>query len=199
MGQTLPLWRLLPELFVYLVRSAGDTLHVLIEILVKRRTKTLRIRGGLLNLELTVDPERAREILVADWAGYPKTRWEQHVLSPGMEGGLIILEGEPWQSHRKALADLFSAPAMERFSRQVRQAFIRRAEDWPQGVFDLEWSSEAAVIANDAMLAFFFGRAGSETLAKDLAEVEREMESRVYLLGWCGQLFQPIIPSARTY
>ncbi len=51
--------RLLPGLLVSLIRSAGDTLHALLEVLGKWKTRTLRIGTGLFTLELTVDPERA--------------------------------------------------------------------------------------------------------------------------------------------
>jgi cytochrome P450 len=192
----LPLWRLLPELLVSLVRSAGDTLHALLEILGKRKTKTLGVRAGLFTLELTVDPERAREILVSDWGNYHKTTWEHRVLSPGMEGGLIILDGQEWHDHRRALADFFSVPAMERFARQVTQAFAKRAEGWPQGVFDLEWSREAAVISGEAMMAFFFDSSGAETLASDLSTVERGMESRV--MNPLARMFDSFPPGSKA-
>src|SRR4051812_24238637 len=151
------------------------------ELFKRRGSRTLRFVAGSFELELTIDPERAREILVDDWVEYPKTRFEQRVLSPGMEGGLFILEGEEWRGDRKAIGELFNSAAMERFAGQVKRAFAERAEEWPGGVFDIFWSREASVIANQSMLTFFFGSPHEGArLAADLRLVERGMESRVF-------------------
>jgi cytochrome P450 len=193
----IPLWRALPRILYQFLRSGGDGFRTMQELFKRNGSRTLRFTAGTYELELTIDPERAREILVDDWVDYPKTRWENRVLSPGMEGGLIILEGDEWREHRKALGDLFSGPAMERFAGQVQRSFAERAKEWPGGVFDMQWSREASVIANQAMLTFFFGSPGEAwRVAADLSLVERGMESRV--VNPIARLFPKFPPGSRA-
>lgn len=156
----IPLWRALPRALYCLVRSRGDSIRVMQELFRCYGARTLRFALGSFELELTIDPERAKEILVEESNEYPKAR--------------------------NAPCDLLTELAMERYATQVSRAFAERAEQWPGGVFDLDWTREASAIANQAKLDFSCASPGEAwRVAADTSPVERGMS---HLPAWCGQL-----------
>lgn len=182
-----PLLGNLPELLWSMLMTRGNFIRAIQRMLARHQAKTLLFKIGPRRLVLTVDPAVAHQVLVEDTVEYPKTDWEERVLKPVMDGGLIILQGDDWKTHRHALASCFGASRMPELMSMTQDATQTRMAHW-QGTVNL--SHEMHCIVNDVMFRFFLDGhrldsdqevpGGVDTMARHFEFVEKGLEDRVF-------------------
>ena len=175
----------LPHLLWNLLLARGNLIEALQRLFRVRGGKTLAFRLGPLRALVTVDPREAHRILVAEPARHPKTRWEAEVLEPAMEGGLIILAGEEWERHHRAVASCFGPAAMARLVTAVSSVARARMSRFGPIV---DVSHEMRCIVNALMFRFFLdgldldeveGSGAIDRYSRLFERIERGLETRV--------------------
>lgn len=145
------------------------------------RRNSMRIEIFRLNVEITQDPMRAHQVLVTDWLNHPKTKWEHSVLSPAMEGGLILLQGEKWRVHRMMMAELFSPTVIQELAHAVSVNTLERVKHW-KSEHRMNWTHEIQCILNQSMFTTFFDHSPQpiDHLSHQLVKIEKAVEARVF-------------------
>jgi cytochrome P450 len=165
--------------------ARGNLVEALRRLFKARGCKTLLLRVGPLRASVTVDLREAQRILVTEPARHPKTRWEAGVLEPAMEGGLIILAGEEWERHHRAVAPCFGAAAMARLVTAVSSVARTRMSRFGPIV---DVGHEMRCIVNAVMFRFFLdgldldeadGAGALDRYSRLFERVERGLETRV--------------------
>lgn len=142
--------------------------------------RSFSVKFGKYRALFTTEQNRIQQVLVREPAQYPKTQWEQRVLKPVMDGGLIILEDDHWQHDRRVLAGCFGKEFLAKLPNSVHEACHSRIANWRRGIIDV--SHEMRCIVNDVIRRYFLGEALSDTdeFARLYERAEGELEARVF-------------------
>ncbi len=171
---------LLPRVFVHLLKTRGNLGESLRRNMIRVGKKFFRIRVLGVDLTLSADPAHARHLLLERSQDFPKTAWERRVLSPAMEGGLIILEGEEWRQHHRVLAKCFSTTRIARLPVLVSDACRTRMARWSGSV---EISHQMKCLVNEVITRYFldgYAIRDVDVYSRAFDRVEKYLETRVF-------------------
>ncbi|MEW6283469.1 MAG: cytochrome P450, partial [Candidatus Eremiobacterota bacterium] len=138
-----------PRMAFHQVQSRGNTAGACRYLFSGGGPETGRMRVFGRWLVATEHPGYMRSVLLQD--ALPKTRLEHRVLGPGMEGGLILLEGSAWSERRKLMTPYFGAAALDRLIPIAAEAARRRVARW-KGVVQAGFEMKA--ISLDLLAGF---------------------------------------------
>ena len=160
------------------------------------------------NLYISADPKLCREILVDRPEGYIKTGWENRVLSPAMEDGLIILDGEEWKGRRHASAACFGAKSIAQLAAILSEVSSHRFSGWA-GARDQspELNHEFRCIINESMMRFLLDGSsldgslpgGSDEYSHAFARVEKGLETRVFDVLFLKERLRTLISPSKGF
>eukprot|EP00026_Physarum_polycephalum_P006771 Phypoly_transcript_06823.p1 GENE.Phypoly_transcript_06823~~Phypoly_transcript_06823.p1 ORF type:complete len:491 (+),score=50.07 Phypoly_transcript_06823:172-1644(+) len=100
------------------------------------------------------DPAVVKKILTGDAESFEKLHWEKHVLAPVMEGGLIILNGEAWKSHHRAINSFFNS---ELYSVLCKEIVVSFQKVWPHGKHSIKLQTEFRKLGTEILAKLIFG------------------------------------------
>lgn len=175
----------LPFLVFRILKARGNFAEAVRQMVCEYAQGTLHLRIGPATVVISADPRFARRVLVEHASHFPKTGWEKRVLTPTMEDGLIILEGDDWKEHRAAVAPCFSTSLMDELGDIVADAARDRLASW-QG--NVAIGHEMRCITNDVLARFFLqdyrlshgGNGLLDGYARTFARLEEGLEDRVF-------------------
>ena len=179
----------LPRLGWNLVSARFHFIHTLQRLFKATGSDTLSVWLPRTNLYISADPKLCREILVDRPEEYPKTGWEHRVLSPAMEDGLIILDGEEWKTRRHASASCFGAKSIAQLAGILSEVSARRVSGWDHAEGrSIELNHEFRCVINESMMRFFLDGSsldetlpgGSDEFSHAFSRVEKGLETRVF-------------------
>lgn len=87
-------------------------------------------RGLLGELCVVSDPAGIRHVLVDNAANYIKDDLQRRLLGPGLDGGLLLVEGGDWRKQRRVLAPLFTPRMVARFRPAMAASADWLVERW---------------------------------------------------------------------
>ena len=125
-----PLLDHLPHLAWNLALTRGSIVAALERVFRVYGKKTISLRLGPLTVVATADLGQARRVLVDEVHRHRKTFMEADVLEPAMERGLIVLDGDEWERHHRAVAPTFRPSAMPLLVQAVRGTASSRMDGW---------------------------------------------------------------------
>jgi cytochrome P450 len=182
-----PLLGHLPTFLSALWRAKGNVSGAFESLFRQAQQKTFRYKLGPQWMVLTVDPQLMHHVLYTEFARYPKSPYERHVLDPVMEGGMITAEGEEWKAHRQIFQPFFSTDFVKTLVPLVHETVSERISAWDD-IIDVDY--EMCAITFDLMARFFLGgKVGQYEGDQDLdfytahlTVLEGILESRVFPL-----------------
>jgi len=182
-----PLLGHLPTFLWALWRAGGNVSGAFESFFRQTQQKTFRFKLGPQWMMLTVDPQLMHHVLYTEFARYPKSQYERHVLNPVMAGGMITAEGEEWKAHRQIFQPFFSTDFVKTLVPLVHETVSERLSAWG-AIIDVDY--EMCAITFDLIARFFLGgKVGQYEGDQDLdfytphlIVLEGILESRVFPL-----------------
>jgi hypothetical protein len=168
------------RIIYYWILARGNFSEAIRRTLGALRRRSFSIKIGKYRGLFTTELPLIERVLVRNPGQYPKTQWEQRVLKPVMDGGLIILEDDHWRQDRRVLAGCFGKEYLSMLPSLVREACHARLFHWRKGALDM--SHEMRCLVNDVIRRYFLGQAltDSDEFAQLYERAENELEIRVF-------------------
>jgi cytochrome P450 len=203
MTGAVPLVAHAPRILWETCRARGNLGEALQRLLLRHETLSLRLRLGGLPAAITADPKLSRLLLVSHAGVWKKTRWEHRVLCPVMEGGSIILDGDEWKEHQRAVAPTFGARSLSSLTGLVSRAARSRLANWGSSV---NVSHEMRCISNEALSGYFLDGPSDhgcplsiDDLAVRFARIEEGLEGRVVDRWGVSDRLQALLSHKRSF
>ncbi len=138
--------------------------------------------GGLPIGQVAVvsDPAAIRHILVENHENYQKDWLQRHVLSAGLTGGLLSVEGQQWRIQRRALAALFARKSVTNFAPAMIDAangLVQRLSLREGQITDL--ATEVTRATLDVLARTLF----SDGFGRDREDIRTNMKSYFEAIG----------------
>ena len=126
------------------------------------------------------DPAAIRRVLLDNCDNYKKDWLQRRVLSAGLIGGLLTVEGQDWRMQRRALAPLFARKTVMNFSRamaSVASGLVKRLAEREGEVTDI--TVEATRVTLEVLERTIF----SDGLGRGREDIRMAMRSYFETIG----------------
>jgi cytochrome P450 len=126
------------------------------------------------------DPAAIRRVLLDNCDNYKKDWLQRRVLSAGLIGGLLTVEGQDWRMQRRALAPLFARKTVMNFSRamaDVANGLVERLAECEGEVTDI--TVEATRVTLEVLERTIF----SDGLGRGREDIRMAMKSYFETIG----------------
>ncbi len=141
------------------------------------------VHGGLPFMPAVVlnDPEGIQHVLLDNVANYRKDDLLLRILSPGLDNGLLTVEGEQWRRQRRALAPLFARKTIHGFAPAMTaaaDALVARWSRLPDGS-TVDIAKDVTLVTLDVLQRTIF----SQGIERDTEEFRAAMRRYFDTIG----------------